>query len=193
MAEKSVFREFIAALKKRWKEEVPFIRPVSETLGQLPKASTFYAGTSSRSGQHVYLYFQHSSKPWQVGQFTINVVLATHASNPVMAIGDRSVEKLQDAYRRIGHLIGTKDKWWHLKADNDPVLAQAWRPSSYDNLDAVLSEAVDDVTRDVLSAMQLLGVTGGLEHKAEPDAPPNGGPAGHCGNSGVSGGPPSVS
>jgi len=174
MAEKSVFREFMAALKKRWKVEVPFIRPISETLGQLPKASTFYAGTSLRSGQHVFLYFQHSSKAWQVGQFTINVVLAIDAKNPQMAIGNRSGSDFQDGYYRIGFLVGKKDKWWHLKADDDPILTQAWRPSGYENLEIVLSEAVDDVTRDVLASLHLLGVTSGREHKREPSAHQNG-------------------
>jgi hypothetical protein len=193
MAQKSVFREFMAALKKHWKEEVPFIRPVSETLGQLPKASTFYAGATSRSGQHVYLYFQHSSKAWQVGQFTINVVLATDANNPQMAMGNRSGQDFGDGYYRIGYLVGKKDKWWHLKADDDPILTQVWRPSSYDNLAVVLSGAVDDVTRDVQWAMQLLGVTSGREHKAEPGASPNGGPAERLGDARAGGGPPSVS
>lgn len=193
MAEKSVFREFMAALKKHWKEEVPSIRQVSNTLGQLPKASTFYAGASRRSGQHVYLYFQHSSKAWQVGQFTINVVLATDASTPTMAIGDRSGENFRDGYYRIGHLVGEKDKWWHLKADDDPILTQAWRPSSYDDVQLVLSEAVDDVTRNVLSTLELVGVPTTRGRKAEPAAPPNGGPAGRLGDSSVGGGQPSVS
>ncbi len=170
MAEKSVFRGFMAALKKRWKAEVPSIRPISETLGQLPKASTFYAGASSRSGQHVYLYFQHSNKAWQVGQFTINVVLAVDASKPMMVIGDRSGDNFRDGYYRIGHLVGKKDKWWHLKPDDDPITGHGWRPSSYDNPDVVFSEAIADVTRDVLSAMQLLGVTEDQDHQAEPGA-----------------------
>ena len=161
MAEKSIFREFITTLRKRWKEEVPSIRPVSERLGQLPKASTFYAGARSGSGQHVYLYFQHSTKAWQVGQFAINVVLAADASNPQMAIGNHCGTDFRDGYYRIGFLVGKKDKWWHLKAGDDPIITQAWRPSQYQDLAAVLSEAVDDVTRDVLSVTQLLGVTAG--------------------------------
>lgn len=160
MAEKSVFREFIAALKRQWKKQALFIRPISETLGQLPKASTFYAGASSRSGQHVYLYFQHSNKAWQVGQFTINVVLATDAHHPQMAMGNPSGSDFADGYYRIGFLVGNKDKWWHLKSGDDGILTQHWRPSSYDDLDVVLAEAVDDVTRDVLSTMRLLGVSG---------------------------------
>ena len=56
----------------------------------------------------------------------------------------------------------------------------------------VLSGAVDDVTRDVQWVMQLLGVTSGREHKAEPGASPNGGPAERLGDARAGGGPPSV-
>lgn len=82
MTEKSIFREFIAALRRDWKKKVPLIRPLNEGRGNLPKASTFYAGCIKRSGQHVYLYFQHSSKAWQVGRFTINIVLSANENNP---------------------------------------------------------------------------------------------------------------
>ncbi len=159
MAQRSIFRDFIATLRKRWKQEMPSVRLISETLGQLPKASTFYAGARAGLGQHVYFYFQHSSKAWQVGQFTINVVLASDPANPRMALADRS--DFRDGYYRIGFLVGEKDKWWHLKADDDPIITQAWRPSQYGNLEAVLSEAVDDVTQDVLFVTKLLGIVGG--------------------------------
>jgi hypothetical protein len=96
-----------------------------------------------------------------VGRFTINVVVALDAKNPGMANGVRSGSDFRDGYYRIGFLIGKKDKWWHLKADEDSILTQVWRPSSYDNFDFVLSEAIDDVSGDVLATLHLLGITDG--------------------------------
>jgi hypothetical protein len=167
MAEKSIFREFIAALRKRWKEQVQFIQPLTEARGHLPKASTFYAGSIPRSSQHVFFYFQHSNKAWHVGRFTINVVLAADANNPRMASGTRTGSDFSDGYYRIGFLVGKKDKWWHLKADKVSILTEAWRPSSYDDSQVVLREAVSDVTQDVLLAMRLLGVAESHKPEAE--------------------------
>src|SRR5690349_9296701 len=82
MARQSVYREFMAVLRKRWKTEHPFICPLTKARGLMPKASTFYAGIAKPSGMHVFLYFQHSSKSWKVGQFTVNVVLAADELNP---------------------------------------------------------------------------------------------------------------
>lgn len=158
MAEKSIFREFIATLRKRWKNEHPSICPLTEACGRLPKASTFYAGVSRFSRQHVYLYFQHSSKAWNVGRFTINVVLSLDEQNPEMGLPDEPASHFGDGSHRIGHLIGTQDKWWHLKENGDPIISEAWRPSSYEKVDIILSEAVEDVTKDVLSALRLLDV-----------------------------------
>jgi hypothetical protein len=149
VTEKSIFREFIATLRRSWKKGYPSFRPLTESRGGLPKASSFYAGTSRRSNKYVYLNFQHNSKSWWVGRFTINVVLSSDEYNPMLG-GEGS--------NRIGHLIGIKDKWWHLKQDDDPIITEAWRPSTYDNRDMILSEAVEDVTHDVLCAMKLLDV-----------------------------------
>jgi hypothetical protein len=33
--------------------------------------------------------------------------------------------------QRIGFLFKKKDKWWHLKDDDPPIVTRAWRPSSY--------------------------------------------------------------
>ena len=156
MLGKSIYRDFIANLRKGWKKDLPSLRPLTEARKNLPKASTFYAGVMRDSGQHVY--FQHSDKSWQVGQFTINVVVASDELNPKMYPANRSGSHFGEGYHRIGDFVGTKDKWWHLNQDDDPILTEAWRPSSYQNTDIVLSEAVDDVTRDVLSALRLLQV-----------------------------------
>ena len=159
MAGKSMFHEFIATLRKRWKKEHLSIRPLTEARGRLPKASTFYAGVSRFSRQHVYLCFQHSNKAWQVGRFTINFVLSMDEQNPQWGIPKcEPASHFGDGSHRIGHLIGTKDKWWHLKQDDAPIITEAWRPSSYEKVDVILSEAVEDVTKDVLSALRLLDV-----------------------------------
>jgi hypothetical protein len=159
MAEKSIFREFISTLRKKWKNEQASIRPLMEARGRLPKASTFYAGVSRFSGQHVYLYFQHSNKAWEVGRFTVNFVLSMDEQNPQWGIPKHEpASHFGDGSHRIGHLNGTKDKWWHLKQDDDPIITEAWRPSSYEKTDVILSEAVGDVTKDVLSALRLLDV-----------------------------------
>ena len=173
MAKKSIFREFIATLRKRWKKELPFIQPLTEARLGWPKASTFYAGIIKRSGQHVYLNFQHSDKAWQVGQFTINVTLAAEGHKPLQFLGAGRGPDFKDGFYRIGHFVGEKDKWWHLKQDDDPILTQPWRPSNYQNWELVLSEAVNDVTHDVLSTLRLLGARAGDEEKAEPNAAPN--------------------
>src|ERR1700739_4665476 len=128
MAEKSIFREFITTLRKQWKKERASIRPLAEPRGKLPKASTFYAGVNRFSGQHVYLYFQHSCKSWEVGRFTINVVLSMDEQNPEMSRPDRPASHFGDSYHRIGHLVGTKDKWWHLRQDDDPIITEAHSP-----------------------------------------------------------------
>jgi hypothetical protein len=162
MKKKSIFRGFITSLRRRWKKDYPSIRQLEQTHDQLPKASTFYAGMSRFSGQHVYLNFQHSDKAWEVGSFTINIVLSLDKQKPRMKHPDQPDSHFGDGYHRIGHLIGTKDKWWHLKHDEDDILSpefiESWRPSSYENTDLVVSEAVDAVTRDILSTMSLLDV-----------------------------------
>lgn len=173
MAQKSLFRGFMAAVSKRWKKEMPSVQPLDDSLNQLPKASTFYAGPMKRSGQHVFLYFQHSPKAWQVGRFTINVVLSADKQNPQMAIGKRSGADFADGYYRIGFLVGKKDKWWHLNQDDPPIISAAWRPLSYDDPETVLSEAVADVTRDVLSIMRLLDVNDTSELKTHSTAATN--------------------
>jgi hypothetical protein len=164
MAKRSVFRDFITGLRKRWREELPQVRPIEEALGPaMPKASTFYAGLSPRLGMHVFVNFQHSSMAWQVGQFTINVILSKRAGAPEGWGGplapDDGVSFTEGSYR-IGGVLGRhKDKWWHLKQDDPPIITEAWRPTSYDD-EIVLIEAAADVTRDVREALAKLGVNG---------------------------------
>jgi hypothetical protein len=161
MAKRSLFRDFITALRSQWHTAYPFIRPLQEARGGMAKASTFYAGVAQPPGLHVFLNFQHSSKPWQVGQFTISIVLAKDPRNPRswgFAEEGEDGRRFGEGPHRIGLLRGKKDKWWHLKDDDPPIVTRAWRPSSYADPDVVVREAVEDVSRDVLAALRLLGV-----------------------------------
>jgi hypothetical protein len=162
MAKPSAFRDFIAVLRKHWRTDCPFILQPEAGCGSLPKASTFYAGIARPDQMHVYLYFQHSSKSWEVGQFTINVVFSKDEKPPSLSHLCWTFEDcktLGEGYVRIGRLVGSRDKWWHLKHDKSSVITEAWRPSSYASQDIVLQEAAEDVTRDVLSALRKLGVS----------------------------------
>jgi hypothetical protein len=162
MAKQSVFRDFMRALKQRWLDELPSVHPLEESFSSyMPKASTFYAGFTESLGMHVFVRFQHSPKAWEAGRFTIDLILSRRKGPPdrcggaCTPHGDASFE---EGSHRIGPLLGyRKDKWWHLKEDEPPILTQAWRPSSYEDYDAVLSEAVADVSRDVREALTKLG------------------------------------
>jgi len=162
MANASIFRDFITALRERWRSELPEVRPVADAFGPaMPKASTFYAGFSRQLGMHLFLAFQHSSKSWEVGSFTVNVVLSKREGAPKSDGGPfppYDGAALTEGSYRIGHLLGRDDKWWLLTADSGPVGRVQWRAKSYCNRDAVLRTAADDVTRDVRAALAKLGV-----------------------------------
>ena len=124
-------------------------------------ASTFYAGIAKASGFHIYLSFQHSSKAWEVGRFTLNVILANDAERPNSSgIADRAKDNssFAEGPHRIGFIVGSRDKWWHLKDDGTPIGSIAWRPSNYSDFDVVVREAVEDVSRDVVVALGVLNV-----------------------------------
>jgi hypothetical protein len=131
----------------------------------MPKASTFYAGFAPRLEMHVFVNFQHASKAWQVGRFTINIVLSRREGAPTIWGGpfepDDSVSYTEGSFRISGILGRHSDKWWHLKQDNPPIIAEAWRPTTYDEFETVLAQAVADVTRDVTEALAKLGMKGG--------------------------------
>ena len=77
-----------------------------------------------------------------------------------MAEGAEGAE-LYEGSHRIGRLVGGKDKWWHLnRYRRPPIGIEAWRPSSYDDYDTVLREAVADVNRDVGAVLRKLGFVG---------------------------------
>jgi len=156
-----MFRAFIAALRKRWREQYPFIRPLKEGQVGLPISSSFYAGISRRTQMHVFLKFQPSAKVWEAGQFTLNVVLALDPKEPrTWGYTERVGDQFPEGPYRIGHLVGKKDKWWHLQLDKDHIGTQSWRPSSYAEPSLVSGEAVEDVTRDITTVLKLLEIAG---------------------------------
>jgi hypothetical protein len=134
----------------------------------MPKASTFYAGRAPALAMNVFVKFQHSSKAWEVGRFTVNIIISKREGAPNDWGGPFPPEEGQpftEGSYRVGHMLGRNDKWWRLKDDSPlivddglPVKVDAWRPTSYDDYEALLTEAVADVTRDVC---ELLGRLGG--------------------------------
>jgi len=165
ISKRSAFRAFIAALKKQWRLTFPFVHRLTEPTGGLPMASTFYAGAAKPSGWHVFLWFQHSDKPWRVGQFTINVILSADQCSPLRG-RDPPTEGLAaqsgEGSYRIGHVLIGKDKWWYLKDyPPDPLaprLKAEWRPTTYADFDRLIREAVADVSRDVEAVFRILGL-----------------------------------
>lgn len=164
-SQRSVFRDFIAVLRTRWRDELPQVRPVEKGLGPtMPKASTFYAGFAPALGMHAFVNFQHSFNSWQVGQFTINIILSKREGAPDCWGGpfapDSGMPSTEGRYRISSILGRDRDKWWHLKRDHPPIVTDAWRPTSYDNSEAVMNEAAADVTQAVREALARLGVRG---------------------------------
>lgn len=77
MANRSVFRDFIAALRQHWRSELSQVNGIADSSGPtMPKACTFYLGLARQLELHVFANFQHSNKSWEVGSFTLNIILA---------------------------------------------------------------------------------------------------------------------
>ena len=165
MAKQSVFRDFIAALKHHWRSELPGVTGIAHASGSaMPKASTFYLGFARQLELHVFANFQHSNKSWEVGSFTINIILAKDRVAPtdcgLKFPPDDGVSFVEGCYR-VGSLLHGKDKWWQLKATRNLASRDAWRASSYSNPERVLTEAVIDVTQDVLAVVSLFKIQSG--------------------------------
>jgi hypothetical protein len=145
---KSLFRELVKRLRKDWESRFPWVRPVDEAYSPaMPKASTFYAGAANKFGKHIFLNIQHNSKPWAVGDLTVNVIFSSRLGEPVPWIG-RDLEPDPEGSHRLGILLHGKDKWWSL-APNGNTYGITWRPVSYHDPELVLGSAVEDVSVDV--------------------------------------------
>jgi hypothetical protein len=158
---KSVFREFVKRLRKDWKSRFPTVQPVAEAYAwAMPKASTFYIGLATQYGKHLFLNIQHYSKPWGVGDLTVNVIFSSCLGEPKRWIG-RDLEPDPEGSHRLGILLYGKDKWWCL-APNQNTYGMAWRPTSYDDPEHVLTSAVEDVSTDVAKFFAMMEARGGL-------------------------------
>jgi hypothetical protein len=177
---KGLFPRFLKVLRREWATALPNIEPVATTLSPLmPKSSTFRVRLDAPAegvASHLFLQFQHNSKAWAVGQFTINVVASSRAGAPTRDIRKPSAfHHGSEGYYRIGGLTHGPDKWWalaprvllkesvrpsHVRVQTStgetmiwPTARRAsimvWRPSSYDNEDTVFAEILADVTADV--------------------------------------------
>lgn len=175
---RSIFRDFITALRRHWKLVLPCVTPVGVSYPAAgPKASTFHAGIVPATGQHVFLHFQHNSQAWNVGQFTVNVMLSKSLP-PIFArtFHQNDWKTLKDGKYRIGLLMPSTpegspkdkwtpenkwsptDKWWHLREDEASVLTKPWYASDYTDKSLVIGEAVADVTNDVCALLDRLGI-----------------------------------
>jgi hypothetical protein len=146
----SVYQQFVKVLTERWRGDLPKVTRVRETFAPaMPKSSTFYAGRNNRLGRHLFLNFQHHSKSWHVGEFTVNVILSSNLGAPAKWLTlDNELGTNSEGSHRLGMLLYGKDKWWCLR-DTDNQHGIAWRPTSYADPALVIHEAVVDVTRDV--------------------------------------------
>ncbi len=163
MSRQSIFRDFIGELQENWRDALPHVRKIKSGLGPtMPSASTFYAGFAPLLQMHVFVNFQHSTNAWQVGQFTINIILSGHDgppktnSGPFVPKDGRSVA--EGRYRTSSILGRHRDMWWHLKEDEPSTIFDIWRPSNYDDNQTVIAEAIVDATREVRAALAKLGV-----------------------------------
>ena len=154
MAQRGVFQLFIPVLWKHFKKTYPFISRFGKSFCvAIPKSSSFYLGVSPNYNKHVIINFQHSPKPWGVGEFTVNVHISTELSvTENWTASSENYEQFNDGYYRLASVTGHQDRWWCLRAA-DPiykprnVLRPYWEPSSYESQDVVFNEAIEDISR----------------------------------------------
>ena len=145
---KSIFQEFVKAVAKDWEHRFPWIQRVSVAYHPaMPKANTFYVGKANRFNRHVFLNFQHSSKAWSVGAFTVNVAISSQMGAPTKWMAT-SLEPDPDGFHRLGSLVYDDDKWWRLRP-GEGYFPRVWRPVSYEDSKVVVDEAVKDLSHDV--------------------------------------------
>jgi hypothetical protein len=179
VAKRSVFRDFVAALRRDWRTHLPGVMPVSRPLGtgggmSVPKASTFYAGVSRSLNMHVFVNFQSSPKAWEVGMFTVNVILSERDDAPVVwfTLPPDDGRTFGEGSYRIGPFVGVNDKWWHLERGTSSAGVASWRAADYSDPERVIAEAVADVTRDIQVVLDRFAV-GGAGADAEPKVAPD--------------------
>lgn len=153
----------MAELHRQWRDALPHVSQIKAGLGPtMPSASTYYAGFTSLLQMHVFVNFQHSKHAWQIGQFTINVILSKYEGPPETNSGpfapNDGLSFSEGCYRTNIILGRHREKWWHLKDDEPRLTFETWRPSSYSDHQTVIDEAVVDATREVRESLMKLGV-----------------------------------
>ena len=156
------FPRFVRLLRKRWREELPQLEPIDFSASSLPKSSTFVWRTGWKD-RRLLVNLQPSSKAWEVGQFTVNLLVSESDGppTPIEPPGRRFDHGDVGRYR-IGRLTDAhKDKWWCLepepewtvkltgRLDAGSRLFARFRPASYEDEAKVFDEVADDLTRDV--------------------------------------------
>jgi hypothetical protein len=135
------------------------MRPVERSVDlAMPKSSTFYGGQAGRRAKHLFLHFQHSSKPWSRGSFTVNVILSAALGPPSRWYHPAPSEAFlsgSDGSYRLGQLLYKRDKWWCL-APTDALHGLTWKPSCFVDQGVVFQEAIVDVSQDVEALLRQL-------------------------------------
>jgi hypothetical protein len=187
-----LFASFLATLRESWKTTLPRAIPVRlNGISALPKSASFDLGAepvSHSAAPHVLLAFQPSVRPWSIGHFTANVIVAYLRDEPSRRA--RNPARVEDFDRgregryRLGKLVHGTDKWWQLAPYQEPTRATLpglsrprlhkappwieWVPSSFADPALVIAEAVDDVTVDVQQFLTRVAVR---DTKGLPDQP----------------------
>jgi hypothetical protein len=149
---RGLFPRFVRAIRSAWRTSLPEIEDVHQTFSPLmPKASTFHVALSDVApgvAPYLFLVFQHHSKPWAAGRFTINLAAAATLGAPGRDNRKPSLfERGEEGFYRIGGVLQRKDMWWSLAAekldDNRPVDTAARSPSAVDRRDRCANDVVD--------------------------------------------------
>jgi hypothetical protein len=155
---KRVFPRFVNHLADMWRTTLPGVIRLEVPMGPLmPKASTFYAGTGNPFEVHVFLNLQQNSKSWNIGQFTLNVLLSEGFGPPKQRLSQTAeFQNGREGTYRAGSVLYAYDKWWCLlPADEDR--RRRWRPTIFDDEAVVFREVTADLTADAMKLFRLLG------------------------------------
>jgi hypothetical protein len=165
VAKASIFDDFLKALREAWKTALPVACPADASMCTgTPKSSIFYVGMAPPSGLHVFVRFNASEKPWQVGQFQIGFLLSKQLEYPWKWAFPKPPEDpslFTEGFYYLIHEYNGKHwlgKVWHLLDDQASVAEALWFASSYADPAVVFSEAISDVTQEVTKALHRLGI-----------------------------------
>ena len=166
MVGSSIYQQFLQAVWQRLKREHPYVKRFTETNPvTISKSASFLIGRSPTHDKCFILNFQYNAKPWGAGQFTINIVVCSDFSQIDSLPHFQNYARAESGTYRLGTECHGYDVWWCLK-DRDRSFdgqmagilknfdaAQAdrkffdgkWRPSSFENPEVVIREALDDI------------------------------------------------